>query len=124
MRGVAPRRSHATVANAVPTACATSAVSWSPTVPRMSYSRKMVAGTFTEPRRPASAGGGCVRGGHGRRGRMDSGCRLHAHAAGAREVEQTVRVHAEEQPVGDGGHHGGVAQPPQPRSHMRLRELL
>src|SRR5207302_1753971 len=50
-RGARPKRSQPSVATACPMARATSGCSWSPTVPRMSYSRKIEAGTCTGLRR-------------------------------------------------------------------------
>src|SRR2546425_127459 len=84
-------RSQANVVYACPTARAAAGVSCSSTSPRMSYWRKIVAGSFTDTPCAGPLGWGC------------GGCRrgLHAVSCGSREIEQPVRPDAEEQQADD-----------------------
>src|SRR5690242_2184109 len=108
-RGARPSRSHASVATAWPTARATSAVSWSPTVPRISYSRKMTVGSGTGAF-PASATGLRGRHGGGRRRQPVPTC--------LGQVEQAVGTHAEEQQSRNGDGHHSTTQPAE--AHARV----
>src|SRR5438093_122873 len=104
--GARSRRSQANVPTAWPMARATSGVSCSPTVPRMSYSRKMAAGRFTRLalcQRPVGVGAwtgdgtGAVTGGAARaRGRkpgevVDSYIALAVAALGSEQGERGQR---------------------------------
>src|SRR5947209_17283545 len=115
MRALRPRRSRARVANAFPMACATSGVSWSPTVPRMSYSRKMAAGSVMEPARGSATGDGRP-GGEGRGIRRHRRLGSQGGGAGAGEIEQAVGADAEEQEAGHRRRDDGAAEPAEPHA--------
>src|SRR5436309_4842587 len=122
MRGARPSRAAAKVANAFPIACATAPVSWSPTVPRMAYSRKMVAGTCmgtpgSAARRLPGRGG---RGGRGGRVRRHRRGRPDRSAARPGDVEQAVRPHAEEEEPRDRSRDDGGSEPAEPHAGVRL----
>src|SRR5881396_2518799 len=116
-RGARPRRSHPSVATACPMARATSAVSWLPTVPRISYSRKMAPGTFIGGL-PALATGRRRRGGGDRRHGAQP------VAARFREVEQAVWANAEHEQAGDRHRHHGATQPTDAHARVGLLERL
>src|SRR5439155_4851484 len=117
-RGARQRRSHPSAATAWPMARATSAVSWSPTVPRMSYSRKTAVGSFMGAPSSATGRRSPRRGGRERRpGAQPVTARL-------RQIEQAIRANAEEQQAGDRHRDRDTAQPTDLHSGVGLLEWL
>src|SRR5438128_8677682 len=113
-RGARPSRCQPSVAMAWPMARATSGVSWSPTMPRMSYSRKMAAGSCMGG--PASA----TR----RGGRRDCRPGVQSVTARPRQVEQAIRAKAEEEQTGNRHRYHGATQPTDMHTRVGLLERL
>src|SRR5713101_5329811 len=107
-----PSLARAYVAYAAPTARARAGVSWSPVVPRMSYWRKIVAGTFTaSPLRSVSRYGSGQGGGRVNRGTTVAG-----------EVEELAGLDAEVKHRRDADRQRHEPEPTELEPGMRVGE--